>query len=72
MLISRSWDEAMLTDSLRSLSEEFSLPKNAPGGMVGYRQALCTSFFFKFFLQVKEKLKLAKVCYNYDNVLGNK
>lgn len=46
-------DDAMLSNALSALAVELSLPPNAPGGMVEYRQALASSLLFKFVLSVR-------------------
>ncbi|XP_076810087.1 xanthine dehydrogenase/oxidase-like [Clavelina lepadiformis] len=52
----RDWDEALLEDGIKWLAEDLPLLLSAPGGMVEYREALAASFFFKFFVHVKESL----------------
>lgn len=44
------WSEKELHALLRSLADDVKLPPDVPGGMAEYRQALATSFFFKFFV----------------------
>ena len=52
----RNWDQSLLDDVIAWLREDFPLKINAPGGMVEYREALAASFFFKFFIYVKQCL----------------
>ncbi|XP_076807856.1 xanthine dehydrogenase/oxidase-like [Clavelina lepadiformis] len=52
----REWDESLQEDGIRWLAEDLPLTLSTPGGMVEYREALAASFFFKFFVHVKECL----------------
>uniref|UniRef100_H3A831 xanthine dehydrogenase n=1 Tax=Latimeria chalumnae TaxID=7897 RepID=H3A831_LATCH len=54
-MIGRSWNEEMLSEACRLLSDELPLPGSAPGGMVEYRRALTLSFF-KFYLSVLQRI----------------
>ncbi|XP_033106656.1 xanthine dehydrogenase/oxidase-like [Anneissia japonica] len=53
-IIGRTWDKSLLDDTTVLLADEMSLPPDAPGGMVEYRQSLVLSFFFKFYLSVRQ------------------
>ena len=56
----------MFADAVKSLSKEFALAPNTPGGMVLFRQALCTSFFFKFYTKVTDQININKVSRHYN------
>ncbi|XP_078085384.1 aldehyde oxidase 1-like isoform X2 [Mustelus asterias] len=56
-LINRSWDEDLLSQACELLLEEISLPNSAPGGSVEFRRTLTISFFYKFYLQVWQRLQ---------------
>ena len=47
------WNDDLLSTACKTLSQEFLLPTNITGGMAEYRQSLCLSFFYKFFLLVR-------------------
>ncbi len=49
------WDDNLLSIVFKALSQEFVLPINVLGGMAQYRQSLCLSFFYKFFLFVRSQ-----------------
>ncbi|XP_024419655.2 aldehyde oxidase 2 isoform X2 [Desmodus rotundus] len=53
----RCWNELMLEEACRLLLDEVSLPGSAPGGRVEFKRTLVVSFFFKFYLEVLQKLK---------------
>ncbi|XP_035879007.1 aldehyde oxidase 2 [Phyllostomus discolor] len=53
----RCWNEQMLEEACRLLLDEVSLPGSAPGGRVEFKRTLVVSFFFKFYLEVLQKLK---------------
>ncbi|XP_068201119.1 xanthine dehydrogenase/oxidase-like [Palaemon carinicauda] len=55
-LIGCKWDETLLEKGLDLLLEDLPLNASAPGGMVEYRRTLTLSFFFKFYLGVREWL----------------
>eukprot|EP00112_Aurelia_sp_Birch-Aquarium-sp1_P017654 Seg4113.3 transcript_id=Seg4113.3/GoldUCD/mRNA.D3Y31 product="Xanthine dehydrogenase/oxidase" protein_id=Seg4113.3/GoldUCD/D3Y31 len=57
VLHKKSWDQQTLEDALSSICEEFSLPPNAPGGMVRYRRSLALSLFYKFYVYVAQEMK---------------
>ncbi|CAE1322991.1 XDH [Acanthosepion pharaonis] len=56
--IGRKWDDMLVTDMCDWLTTELPLSPDVPGGMARYRQTLCSSFFFKFFLNVCQQLQL--------------
>lgn len=37
-------------------AEDFNLPEGVPGGMARYRESLCASFVYKFFIQTAKQL----------------
>lgn len=47
----------MLDEACRLLLDEVSLVGSAPGGKVEFKRTLLVSFFFKFYLEVLQKLK---------------
>lgn len=47
-----SWAPGIVDTVCASIASDLPLPLDAPGGMVEFRRALATSFFFKFFLTV--------------------
>ena len=56
LFVDRLWDDSLLEDGIRLLKEELPLSDSAPGGMISYRKTLTISFFYKFFLFVKQKI----------------
>lgn len=52
----RAWNESILPETYSLLAEDLPLDPSAPGGMTEFRRTLSTSFFFKFFLTVKQQL----------------
>uniref|UniRef100_A0A8D0E4N7 FAD-binding PCMH-type domain-containing protein n=1 Tax=Salvator merianae TaxID=96440 RepID=A0A8D0E4N7_SALMN len=56
-LIGRNWNDQMLEEACRLILEEIILPPSAPGGKVEYRRTLLVSFFFRFYLEVRQGLK---------------
>nr|XP_006636840.1 PREDICTED: aldehyde oxidase-like isoform X1 [Lepisosteus oculatus] len=61
-LAGRLWDEKTLQEACRLLGEEISLSPSAPGGRVEFKKTLTLSFFFKFYMQVLQKLKNRDLC----------
>ncbi|KAL2824283.1 molybdopterin binding aldehyde oxidase/xanthine dehydrogenase [Aspergillus cavernicola] len=58
-LLGKRWgDEALLDSAFTSLSAEFNLPYNVPGGMPTYRRTLTLSLFLRFWNHVSQKLGL--------------
>lgn len=55
----------MLEEACKLLLEEVSIPGSAPGGKVEYKRTLIVSFFFKFYLEVLQGLKLMVTFLNY-------
>uniref|UniRef100_A0A914ELE8 CO dehydrogenase flavoprotein C-terminal domain-containing protein n=1 Tax=Acrobeloides nanus TaxID=290746 RepID=A0A914ELE8_9BILA len=53
------WDENLIEEISTCLIKEFELESDSPGGRPKYRQALCISFLFKFYLYVCEKIEHA-------------
>lgn len=62
-LVGRTWDKSMFPKIYDLLEEDLPLPPGAPGGMIEYRRTLTTSFFFKFYLGVVDKLHTDTVGY---------
>ncbi|XP_048454639.1 aldehyde oxidase 1 [Rhincodon typus] len=56
-LTNRSWDENLLSQACELLLDDISLPDSAPGGCVKFRRTLTISFFYKFYLQVWQRLQ---------------
>lgn len=54
----RLWDKKLLEDIVHRLTHEFALSPDAPGGMPQYRLTLVLSFFYRFFLEVAEKVNV--------------
>ncbi|KAF2363866.1 CO dehydrogenase flavoprotein C-terminal [Trinorchestia longiramus] len=52
----RKWNEELLQIVTKSLVEELEVAPTAPGGMTAYRTTLLPSFFFKFYLHVRDEL----------------
>ncbi|XP_044524995.1 aldehyde oxidase 3-like [Gracilinanus agilis] len=57
-LIGRAWNEELLDEACRQVLDEVTIPGSASGGMVEYRRTLMISFFFKFYLEVLQKLNI--------------
>uniref|UniRef100_H2YN17 xanthine dehydrogenase n=1 Tax=Ciona savignyi TaxID=51511 RepID=H2YN17_CIOSA len=55
-IIGREWKDDLIDDVSAWMREDFKLEQNAPGGMVEYREALTLSFFFKFYIHIKDCL----------------
>ncbi|XP_078618398.1 xanthine dehydrogenase/oxidase-like [Branchiostoma floridae x Branchiostoma japonicum] len=60
-LIGWKWDNDLLPEACSCLEDDLPLPPSVPGGMVEFHRTLTTSFFFKFFLSVQQKLSLKDV-----------
>jgi xanthine dehydrogenase/oxidase len=50
------WTRDILDQVFKHMENDLPLAPNAPGGMIQYRRSLTTSFFFKFFLEVLDKI----------------
>ncbi|XP_019624369.1 PREDICTED: xanthine dehydrogenase/oxidase-like [Branchiostoma belcheri] len=57
-LVGLKWDNDLLPEACSSLEDDLPLPPSVPGGMAEFRRTLTTSFFFKFFLSVQQRLNL--------------
>ncbi|KHJ94048.1 putative xanthine dehydrogenase, small subunit [Oesophagostomum dentatum] len=57
----KKWNKSLLEEGFDNISKEFPLPPGVPGGMPRFRQALTLSFFFKFFLEVSEKMHIEEI-----------
>nr|XP_026690657.1 xanthine dehydrogenase/oxidase-like [Ciona intestinalis] len=55
-IVDRKWEDDLIEDVALWLREDFPLKLDTPGGMVEYREALALSFFFKFYIFVKDDL----------------
>lgn len=60
-VLPRLWDESIIQDACQLLAEDLPLKPGAPGGQVEYRRSLTTSFFFKFYLNVSQRLSSSQV-----------
>eukprot|EP00058_Branchiostoma_floridae_P025128 XP_002610618.1 hypothetical protein BRAFLDRAFT_202728 [Branchiostoma floridae] len=60
-LIGLKWDNDLLPEACSCLEDDLPLPPSVPGGMVEFRRTLTTSFFFKFYLTVQQRLNLKEV-----------
>ncbi|XP_067680728.1 xanthine dehydrogenase/oxidase-like [Haliotis asinina] len=60
LLRQREWNNQLLERACELLASDLPLDPGSPGGMVEYRRTLTTSFFFKFFVDVREKLRRCK------------
>ncbi|XP_078590817.1 xanthine dehydrogenase/oxidase-like isoform X1 [Branchiostoma floridae x Branchiostoma japonicum] len=60
-LIGLKWDNDLLPEACSCLEDDLPLPPSVPGGMVEFRRTLTTSFFFKFYLTVQQRLNLKDV-----------
>lgn len=56
-LVGKVFDESIVPVACETLASDLPLATSAPGGMIEYRRALSTSFFFKFYLMVVDSLK---------------
>ncbi|KAI8505444.1 hypothetical protein Bbelb_166330 [Branchiostoma belcheri] len=52
------WDNDLLPEACSSLEDDLPLTPSVPGGMAEFRRTLTTSFFFKFFLSVQQRLNI--------------
>ncbi|XP_074641263.1 xanthine dehydrogenase/oxidase-like isoform X2 [Tubulanus polymorphus] len=59
--VGKEWNEDLLATMSDSLCEDLPLPPGVPGGSVQYRRTLTLSFFFKFYLSVKQQLHMKKL-----------
>lgn len=62
-VLPRQWNESVVQHACQLLAEDLPLKPGAPGGQVEYRRSLATSFFFKFYLNVSQRLS--------NNEVGN-
>ncbi|CAF4806270.1 unnamed protein product [Rotaria socialis] len=53
----KPWCKQTMKDALKCLLDELTLDESTSGGQAAYRRTLVTSFFFKFYLYVKEQLQ---------------
>ena len=67
LLKSKTWNESTFKNACQTLTEEFKIEKNSPGGKESYRTTLVLSFFKKFFDQSSEcKQKKKQKTYSID------
>ncbi|XP_070180269.1 xanthine dehydrogenase/oxidase-like isoform X1 [Littorina saxatilis] len=52
-----TWNEELLNKACELLTSDLPLDPGSPGGTTEYRRSLTVSFFFKFYLTVKQKLQ---------------
>ena len=50
----------MLEEAIELLKQDLPLNETAPGGMISYRKTLTISFFYKFYLTVKQSIAKAR------------
>jgi xanthine dehydrogenase/oxidase len=60
-LVGLAWDESVVNAALATLPKDVQMPLDAPGGMVEFRRTLTTTFFFKFYLTVLNRIKQGAV-----------
>ncbi|KAJ0062408.1 hypothetical protein NL108_010998, partial [Boleophthalmus pectinirostris] len=56
-LFNKEWSESVLSQAYDILLDELVLPPSAPGGKVQFRRVLTLTLFFKFYLELLQKLK---------------
>ncbi|GMF37068.1 unnamed protein product [Phytophthora fragariaefolia] len=58
-LIGKVFDESTIDAACDVLhSNDFKLPDGVPGGMAKYRESLCSSFLYKFYIASSQRLQL--------------
>ncbi|NXA53781.1 AOXA oxidase, partial [Nothocercus julius] len=57
-LIGRSWNEQMLDEACRLILKEIAIPSLAWGEKADYKKTLIVSFFYRFFLEIFQSLKM--------------
>ncbi|RUS88161.1 hypothetical protein EGW08_004058, partial [Elysia chlorotica] len=57
-VIGLKWDESLMSKMCDLLPADLTLTPGSPGGAEEYRRALALSFFFKFFLRIKQTCDL--------------
>jgi len=58
-LIGKTFDSSTFEEACDVLhSSDFKLPDGVPGGMAKYRESLCSSFLYKFFIASSQRLQL--------------
>ncbi|CAH2306016.1 aldehyde oxidase-like [Pelobates cultripes] len=55
-LVTKQWNEVMLSKACTLVLDELSLSPSSPGGMVEFKRTLTVSFLFKFYLEVLQSL----------------
>ncbi|XP_048257190.1 xanthine dehydrogenase/oxidase-like [Haliotis rufescens] len=53
----QTWNDVLLERTCEHLASDLPLSPGSPGGMVEYRRTLTTSFFFKFYTDVTQRLQ---------------
>lgn len=56
-VLSRKWNEELLSLACQALEKDLPLSAEAPGGMIQYRRSLTVSFFFKCYVEVLLRLQ---------------
>ncbi|KAF1773116.1 CO dehydrogenase flavoprotein-like, FAD-binding, subdomain 2 [Phytophthora cactorum] len=58
-LLGKTFDASTFDEACNVLhSSDFKLPDGVPGGMAKYRESLCSSFLYKFYVASSERLQL--------------
>ncbi|XP_012937557.1 xanthine dehydrogenase/oxidase [Aplysia californica] len=55
-LLGKEWNEGLIAETNELLASDLPLVPGSPGGVVEYRRALALSFFFKFFIKVRQQI----------------
>ncbi|XP_068924923.1 aldehyde oxidase 2-like [Petaurus breviceps papuanus] len=66
-LLGRAWNTLILDEAYRLILDEISPSNSAPGGMVEFKRTLIVSFFFKFYLEVLQRLKKITEMISFTN-----
>jgi xanthine dehydrogenase/oxidase len=56
-LLNKPLSSTVFNQAIELLKQDMKLPQNVPGGMAEFRQALCLSFLFKFYLHVQNQVQ---------------
>ncbi|XP_012939897.1 xanthine dehydrogenase/oxidase [Aplysia californica] len=55
-LLGKEWNEGLIAETNELLARDLPLAPGSPGGVVEYRRSLALSFFFKFFIKVRQQV----------------
>ncbi|KAG8239015.1 hypothetical protein J437_LFUL005072 [Ladona fulva] len=55
-IFSLLWEPSLIEDACNALVEDLPLSPDAPGGMIAYRRSLTLSMFYKYFVDIYQKL----------------